>query len=103
MTVKHSTKMVCEGEYMAEVEVELIYTDEGWSPCLPLEDAYKLDDVHDALRDGDIKSAARHAKVYTPTLERAASAVGKKLRVHLTAQYRAVGLRPHAWCTKFPP
>ncbi|MHB0980208.1 MAG: hypothetical protein ACYC5Q_09110 [Thermoleophilia bacterium] len=67
MTVKHYTKMVHEGEYVAEVEVELIYTDQGWSPYLSLEDAYKLDDVREALRDGDIKSAARHANVYTLT------------------------------------
>jgi hypothetical protein len=67
MNVKHHTKMVHEGEYVAEVEVDLIYADEGWSPYLSLEDAYKLDDVREALREGDIKSAARLAKVYTLT------------------------------------
>ncbi|MBU2602247.1 MAG: hypothetical protein KKA32_08785 [Actinobacteria bacterium] len=67
MTVKHYTTMVHEGEYVAEVEVELPYTHEGWSPYLPLEDAYKLDDVREALREGDIKSAVRHAKVFTLT------------------------------------
>ncbi|MFM7791207.1 MAG: hypothetical protein ACKO90_24910 [Microcystis panniformis] len=35
---------------MAEVEVELIETPEGWSPYLSLEDAQKLDDVREALR-----------------------------------------------------
>jgi len=67
MNVKHHTKMVHEGEYVAEVEVDFIYSDEGWSPYLSLEDAYKLDDVREALRKGDIKSAARLAKVYTLT------------------------------------
>jgi hypothetical protein len=42
----------------------LIYEDEGWSPYLSLEEARKLDDVREALRQGDVKSAAR---VYTLT------------------------------------
>ncbi len=30
-----------------------------------LEDAYKLDDVRESLRQGDVKAAALHGKVYT--------------------------------------
>jgi hypothetical protein len=56
-----------EGEYVAEIEVELIEMGEGWSPYLSLEDAYKLDDVCAALRRGDIKVAAKLARVYTLT------------------------------------
>ena len=67
MNAKHYAKLVHEGEYVAEVEVELIYTDEGWSPYLSMEDAYKLDDVREALRQGDVKAASRLAKVYTLT------------------------------------
>jgi len=67
MNAKHYAKLVHEGEYVAEVDVELMYTDEGWSPYLSLDDAYKLDDVRDALRRGDVKSASRLAKVYTLT------------------------------------
>ena len=67
MNAKHYAKLVHEGEYAAEVDVELIYTDEGWSPYLSLDDAYKLDDVREALRRGDVKSASRLAKVYTLT------------------------------------
>jgi hypothetical protein len=52
MKKKHNTKLVHEGQYVAEVDVELLDTDEGWSPYLSLEDAYKLDDVRDALRRG---------------------------------------------------
>ncbi len=52
---------------MAEVDVELVDTNTGWSPYLSLEDAYKLDDVRDALRRGDIKTAARLARVFTLT------------------------------------
>jgi hypothetical protein len=60
-------KLVHEGTYVAEVEVELVETDEGWSPYLSLEDAYKLDDVRTALRRGDLVTAARLSRVYTLT------------------------------------
>ncbi len=30
-----------------------------------LEDAYKLDDVRESLRQGNVKAAALHGKVYT--------------------------------------
>jgi len=67
MNAKHYAKPVHEGEYVAEVDVELMYTDEGWSPCLSLDDPYKLDDVREALRRGGVKSASRLAKVHTLT------------------------------------
>jgi hypothetical protein len=60
-------KLIHEGEYVAEVDIELIDTDEGWSPYLSLEDAQKLDDVRDYLRRGDIRSAAQLARLYTLT------------------------------------
>ncbi len=58
------TKLVHESAYVAEVDVELIETDTGWSPYLSLEDAYKLDDVRDALRRSDIAAASRLARVF---------------------------------------
>jgi len=61
------TKLVREGDYVAEVEVELIESDESWSPYLSLEDAYKLDDVREALRKGDLNGAMRFARVFTLT------------------------------------
>lgn len=64
---RHHTKLVHEGEYMAEVDVELIYIDEGWSPYLSVDDAQKLDDVRAALRKGDLRQAAQHGRVYTLT------------------------------------
>ena len=67
MTKRRHTKLVHEGQYAAEVEVELIETDEGWSPYLSLEDAYKLDDVRAALRRGDLKSATRLSRVFSLT------------------------------------
>jgi len=67
MRKKRHTKLIREGQYVAEVEVELIETDEGWSPYLSLEDANKLDDVRAALRRGDLKSAARLSRVFSLT------------------------------------
>jgi hypothetical protein len=61
------TKLVHEGEYVAEVDVELIETGDGWSPYLALEDAYRLDDVREALRRGDVSAASRTARVFTLT------------------------------------
>ena len=65
MKSKRHTKLIHEGKYVAEIDVELIYSDAGWSPYLSLEDAYKLDDVRDALRRGDIETATRLARVFT--------------------------------------
>ena len=67
MTTRHYTKIVHEGDYVAQVDVELIYTDEGWSPYLALQDAYKLDDVRDALKRGDLKAASKLGQVYKLT------------------------------------
>ncbi len=64
---KHHLKLVHEGQYVAEVDVELLDTGEGWLPYLSVEDAYKLDDVRDALRRGDIKRAAQIAHIFTLT------------------------------------
>jgi len=67
MNQRRHTKIVREGQYIAEVEVELIDTDEGWSPYLPMEDAYKLDDVRAALRRGDVAPAGRLGRLFTLT------------------------------------
>ena len=52
---------------MAEIDVELIYSDVGWSPYLSIEDAYKLDEIRDALRRGDIEDAAGMARIFSLT------------------------------------
>lgn len=58
------TKYVHEGQFVAEVQVDLLQSEEGWAPYLSLEDAYKLDDVREALRRGDVETAARFGRVY---------------------------------------
>jgi len=67
MKKRRRTKLIHEGKYIVEVEVELMETDDEWSPYLSVDDAYKLDDVREALRRGDVKAAAQHGRVFTLT------------------------------------
>ena len=57
-----TTKLIHEGEYVAEVEIEFIIGDDEWSPHLSLEDAYKLD--YASLYAG--KGAREHAFLLLP-------------------------------------
>jgi hypothetical protein len=67
MIRKKRTKLIHEGKYAAEVEVELEYTDESWSPTMSGTDALKLESVMLALRRGDVAEAAKHGRVYELT------------------------------------
>ncbi len=67
MKKKHHTKLVHEGKYVAEVDVELLETDDEWSPYLSVDDANKLDNVREALRRGDLKAAARLGRLFALT------------------------------------
>ena len=64
MTKMSRKKYVHAGQYVAAVEVELLQDDTGWAPYLSLDDAYRLDDVRDALRRGDFKAAGQYGAVY---------------------------------------
>jgi hypothetical protein len=61
---REHTRLVREGRLVAEIEVHLIESEDSWVPYLSLEDAYKLDDVREALRRGDIEAAAKLGRVY---------------------------------------
>ena len=67
MKTKAKTKLVHEGDFVGEVPVELIETEDGWSPYLSVEDAKKLDEVREALRRGDLKSASKFGRVFRLT------------------------------------
>lgn len=67
MKTRQVTKYVHEGEYVAQITINLIETDEGWSPYLSLEDAYRLDDVREALRRKDYSRAKSLAQVFRLT------------------------------------
>jgi len=79
MRKRQQTRLVHEGNLVAEVDVDLIDTDEGWSPYLSLEDAYKLDDVRDALRRGDVETATRLGRVFKLTPVFSSATTGSKL------------------------
>ena len=56
MTTKQQTKFVREGDYVAEVAVDLVLENDGRAPYLSPTDAEKLDTVREALRNGSIGS-----------------------------------------------
>ena len=64
MSTRQKVKFVHEGQYVAEVAVEVVESEASWSPTMSLEDAYKLDDVREALKSGDLKAAAQYGRVY---------------------------------------
>jgi hypothetical protein len=64
---RKSIKLIHEGKYAAEVEIELHYTDDSWSPTMSADDARKLETVMLALRRGDITEAAKHGRVFELT------------------------------------
>lgn len=67
MRKQRRTKLIHEGQYLAEVDVELLVNDDEWSPYLSADDAYKLDDVRDALRKGDLATASRVGRIFILT------------------------------------
>jgi hypothetical protein len=64
---RRKKKYVHEGNFVAEVEVDLLDTESGWSPYISLEDACKLDDVREALRRGDLRRASQFARIFSLT------------------------------------
>lgn len=64
MKQRKKLKYVHEGQYVAEVEVTLLEDVTGWSPYISVGDAYKLDDVRDALHRNDLESAAKYGRIY---------------------------------------
>lgn len=61
---RSKVELVREGKYAAEVFVELIEEEGGWSPYLSLEDARKLEAVRLALREGNIAEASKYGRVF---------------------------------------
>lgn len=61
---RSTVEFVHEGKYAAEVRIDLIEDESGWSPYLSMEDARKLEAVRRALRQGDVAGAARFARVF---------------------------------------
>jgi hypothetical protein len=65
---RSTTKLIREGEFVAEVDVGPVETEGGWAPYMALEDAYRLDDLRDALRAVDLGRASHFAdRIYRLT------------------------------------
>jgi hypothetical protein len=64
---RKSIELIHEGGYAAEVEVELHYTDESWSPTMSIDDARKLETVRLALQLGDLAETAKYGRVFELT------------------------------------
>jgi hypothetical protein len=64
---RKAIELVHEGKYAAEVPVELIEEQGGWSPYFSFEDAQKLEAVRLALRRGDIAEATKYGRVFELT------------------------------------
>jgi hypothetical protein len=62
--MRKTLELVREGKYAAEIPVELIDDEGGWSPYLSLEDAKKLESARLALRHGDVAAAAKLGRVF---------------------------------------
>ena len=60
-------KLVQVGDYLAEVKIDLIQEEGGWGPYVSPEDAYRIDDVREALKNGDIEKASKFARIYKIT------------------------------------
>ena len=64
MKRRKRTKYLHEGRYVAEIEVAVVEDEGAWSPYLSVDDAYRLDNARDALRQGDLNSAAKYGRIY---------------------------------------
>jgi hypothetical protein len=67
MIRKERKTFIHQGKYVAEVTVNLLVTEEEWSPYLSVSDAYKLDDVRQALHREDIATASKYGQVHKLT------------------------------------
>jgi len=60
-------ELIHQGNYAAEVAIELLYSDESWSSTMSFDDAKKLEAVRLALKRGDIAEAAKYGRVFELT------------------------------------
>ena len=62
---RRASQFIHEGNYAAEVTVDLSEDGGEWSPTIGVDDIRKLDRVRRALRDGDLDEAGKDARVFT--------------------------------------
>lgn len=59
------TKRIYVGNIMAEIEVSMTDEPEAWGPHIRPEELDRIDQVRRDLKSGNLKSAARQAKLYS--------------------------------------
>ena len=64
MISRQSLKIVRVGDYVAEVDVTLLDDETEWAPYLSLDDAKKLQQVREALRQGNLQAASQLGCVF---------------------------------------
>jgi hypothetical protein len=62
--IEKTSKLIRVCDFAAEVPIDLLYNDCGWSPTISSDDVRKLDRVREALGKGDIGAALNDAKVF---------------------------------------
>lgn len=62
---RRASQFIHEGNYAAEVTVDLSEDGGEWSPTIGVEDIRRLDRVRRALREGDLGEAGKDARVFT--------------------------------------
>jgi hypothetical protein len=62
--MRKTIELIHVRKYAAEIEIELLYSDDSWSPTMSLEDALKLETVRLALKRRDIAEAAKIGRVF---------------------------------------
>ncbi|MCP4934710.1 MAG: hypothetical protein GY927_11020 [bacterium] len=67
MSEKTIKKLFRKDNFVAEIEVSLIVTDHEWAPYYSIEDVRKMETVEKALEEGDLKTVAKLAHLYTLT------------------------------------
>ncbi|NEO87923.1 MAG: hypothetical protein F6J87_27245 [Spirulina sp. SIO3F2] len=64
MNTKTQTKVIRQGDYVAEIQITLTYADHDWAPYLDLAEAQKLDRLRQALQNQDLQTAAQLGHIY---------------------------------------
>lgn len=65
--LKTKNRIVREADLVADVSIDLEFTEHEWSPFIRPSDVEKLDAVRRALRSGDVREAMRYGAVYRLT------------------------------------
>ena len=67
MTTLTKIKRIYVGDVMAEIQVSMIEEPEAWGPHISPCELDRIDQLRRTLKAGDLKSAAKLAKLYSIT------------------------------------